>query len=281
MPPVAKFPYKADDGPRMHIDRAIGMRIGQIGPRKAIRLGYGKTILENLNIADSEAVLRVRTTDRNADIARAIALFHVDARTFPQHVEDREGLGVDHPVFRDGGFNLAKRCLVKGPWRRVELRLGGGAIGRHWTGGRRVFGRCGDFDGWKFHRRAGLLGVGRERPKGCGSHKTCKRMRALARAEITGHGSVLICARANSGNRRRRPRWIGECSSDESRRSARRPVPIDAEEQCSACRDRPGDGTQIGIRLRDANGSCVEQQRTGEGGLTKRTMVVVRWTAVA
>ncbi len=76
---------------------------------------------------------------------------------------------------------------------------------------------------------------------------------------------------------RRRVRWICECSSDERRRSAWWFAPIDTEDWRPAGRDRPGNHARFGIGRNHANGYYVGEERTSDGDLTKRTMVVVQW----
>jgi len=76
---------------------------------------------------------------------------------------------------------------------------------------------------------------------------------------------------------RRRVRWICECSLDERRRSAWWFAPIDTEYWRPAGRDRPGNNARFGIGRNHANGYYVGKERTSDGDLTKRTMVVVQW----
>src|SRR5207248_164043 len=44
------------EGPAEDVDRAVGVRVRQIGARQTVRLGHRKSVFEHLEVADAEAV---------------------------------------------------------------------------------------------------------------------------------------------------------------------------------------------------------------------------------
>ena len=95
------------------VDRAIGARIDQVAAGKPVRLRDRKAVVEDHEIADAKTVAGVGAADRDADIARPVALLHRDAGALAQHV----GHGDRRPVVElaaiDGRLGLAGWRLVK------------------------------------------------------------------------------------------------------------------------------------------------------------------------
>src|SRR5439155_11139337 len=60
------------------IDRAIGARVDQVAAGKPVRLRDRKAVVEDHEVADAKTVAGVGAADRDADIARPIALLHRD-----------------------------------------------------------------------------------------------------------------------------------------------------------------------------------------------------------
>jgi len=77
-------------GPAEDVDRAVGVRVRQIGARQTVRLGHRKSVFEHLDIADAEAVSGVRAAYRYPDIARSVALLDRDPRALAQNIADRK-----------------------------------------------------------------------------------------------------------------------------------------------------------------------------------------------
>jgi hypothetical protein len=102
------------------VGAAIGMRIHQIRSRKAVRLGDGEAVLQHHDVADAEAVPRIRAADGNADVARAVALLEGDARALLQQVLDGEGGLVLDALAAHGGDGLTRRLRQRA---RHALRL--------------------------------------------------------------------------------------------------------------------------------------------------------------
>jgi hypothetical protein len=130
-------------GAAIDVDPTIGVRVGEIGAGETVRLGHRKSVLEHDDIADPERVARVRATDRNADVARAVSLLEGDAWALLQQVLDREGGLILDALAAEGGDGLSRR-LRQGAGPSVgcgfSLRCGS-SLGRHdWYGCRRP--RC-------------------------------------------------------------------------------------------------------------------------------------------
>ena len=99
--------------PADDVDRAIGVRIDQVAARQPVRLGDRKAVVEDHHVADAKAVAGVGAADRDAEIARAVALLDRDAGAVAQHVGDREGRPVVELAAIDRGRGLAVRRLVE------------------------------------------------------------------------------------------------------------------------------------------------------------------------
>ena len=74
-----------------HVDARIGVRIGEVGPGEAVRLGHREVVLEDLDVADAEGLPRVRAADRDRLVAGAVARGEGDARRHHQDVADVDG----------------------------------------------------------------------------------------------------------------------------------------------------------------------------------------------
>ena len=99
--------------PADDVDRAIGARIDQVAARQSVRLGDREAVVEDHEVADAEAVAGVGAANRNADIARSVALLDRDAGTVAQHVADRKRRPVVELAAIDGRRGLAGRGLIE------------------------------------------------------------------------------------------------------------------------------------------------------------------------
>ena len=117
------------------VDGAIGARIDQVAARQAVRLRHRKAVVEDHEVADAEAVAGVGAANRDAEIARAVALLDRYAGAVAQHVgrpKTTAGCrtGCDRSWSRSGrsapGTELARASL--GVTRAALRRRAGAAV---------------------------------------------------------------------------------------------------------------------------------------------------------
>ena len=95
------------------VDGAIGARVDQVAAGKPVRLRDGKAVIENHEVADAKTVAGVGAADRDADIARPVALLHRYAGALTQHVAHSNRRPVVPLAAIDRRLRLAGWRLVK------------------------------------------------------------------------------------------------------------------------------------------------------------------------
>jgi hypothetical protein len=128
-----------------HVDAAVGARIRQVEPGRAVRLREDEAVLQHDGVLDHPGRSGIVAPDRDDHVAAAIALPHGDARAVRQDRPDagrrtvRDGVGPP-----DAGDDLADRMLDD-RGRRARERGHAEGNGRVPATGRRCLTLDGEF----------------------------------------------------------------------------------------------------------------------------------------